>query len=62
MDPVSHRLRLAVPKVLQQQLMEETHAGAFSGHLLLKECIVSWPRSIGRRACTRTSTTIAAVV
>ena len=36
MDPGSHRLRLAVPKVLQQQLMEETHAGAFSGHFAAK--------------------------
>ena len=31
-EPQPHRLRLAVPKVLQQQLMMETHAGAFSGH------------------------------
>ena len=36
MDPGSHRLRLAVPKVLQQQLMEETHAGAFSRHFVAK--------------------------
>ena len=32
MESQSHRLRLAVPKVLQQQLMMETHAGAFSEH------------------------------
>ena len=41
-EPQSYHLRLAVPKVLQQQLMEETHAGTFSGHfLLLGEYIVS---------------------
>ena len=31
-EPQFHRLRLAVAKVLQQQLMTKTHAGAFSGH------------------------------
>ena len=30
--PQSYHLRLAVPKVLQQQLMKETHVGVFSGH------------------------------
>ena len=32
-EPQSHHLQLAVPKALQQQLIQETHAGSFSEHV-----------------------------
>ena len=53
------RPRIVVPKVLQLELLEETHSGPLVGILLSKVSMTSWQGGIGGEVCIRMYTTTA---